>query len=101
MSAISVIDLEELPDEFRLQRLIFKTTRKTVAELKSGFRGTDKYLASQLVGLVERYINSDKIVVPSLFHQEPLRRRILVGLNIDPIVQEVVNGAKCPKTVFG
>jgi type III restriction enzyme len=91
LSAISVIDLESLPDEFRLQRLIFQATRKAVAEIRAGFRGTDEYLASQLVRLVERYINSDRIVVPSLFHQEQLRRRILIGLNIDQIVQELVS----------
>lgn len=90
LSKINSIDLEALPDEFRLQRLVFQATRKAVAETKDGFRGTDEYLASQIVRLVERYLASDLIVVPSLFHQEPLRHRILLGLNIDRIVQELV-----------
>ena len=90
LSKISSIDLEALPDEFRLQRLVFQATRKAVAEMKDGFRGTDEYLASQIVRFVEQYLVSDLIEVPSLFHQDPLKRRILLGLNIDRVVQELV-----------
>ena len=43
-----------------------------------------------MIRLVEQFFASDKLVIPSLFHQEPLRKRILCSLNIDPIVQHLL-----------
>ena len=90
MSKVSAIDLEKLPDGFRLQRLVFQATRKGFAELKHNFRGTEDYLASQLVRIVETFLNSDRLDIPSLFHSDPLRRRILIALNIDLVVQHLM-----------
>jgi len=39
---------------------------------------------------VERFLASDRIEIPTLFHQEPLRRRILLALNIDAVVQHLL-----------
>src|SRR3546814_6048625 len=49
--------------------------------------GGREYLVYQLIRLVEAFIDSDKLVIPSLFHQEPLRKRILLTLNVDRIVE--------------
>jgi type III restriction enzyme len=54
------------------------------------FTGTPEYLAFQLIRLIEKFLGSDKLEVPSLFHQEPLRKRILVSLNIDVVVQHLL-----------
>lgn len=90
LSRVSAIDLEKMPDGFRLQRLVFQAARKGFAELKHNFRGTEDYLASQLVRLVEIFLTSDLLTIPSLFHSDPLRRRILIALNIDLIVQHLM-----------
>ena len=87
---IHVIDLEQLPEEFRLQRLTFKAARKAFDELQTRFRGNREYLVFQLIRLVEQFLASDKLVIPSQFHQEPLRKRILLALNIDLVVQHLV-----------
>ncbi|MFO1305362.1 MAG: DEAD/DEAH box helicase family protein [Burkholderiales bacterium] len=89
-SKIHVIDLEQLPDEFRLQRLVFKAARKAFDSLQHRFAGTREYLVYQLVRIVEQFLDSDKLNVPSLFHQDPLRRRILISLNIDVVVQHLL-----------
>lgn len=86
---IVAIDLEALPDEFRQQRLIFKAARKLFANTRDRFTGTPEYLSVQLVRLVEQFLASDKLDVPSLFHQDPLRKRILTSLNIDRVVQHL------------
>jgi type III restriction enzyme len=91
MGKITAIDLEELPDGFRLQRLVFQAARKAFAELGHGFNGTHEYLAAQLVRIVEAFMRSDRLETPSLFHADPLRRRILIALNIDRIVQHVLS----------
>jgi type III restriction enzyme len=86
---IHVIDLETLPEEFRLQRLTFQAARKAYAAMQGRFSGTREYLVFQLIRLVEQFMDSDRLVIPSLFHKEPLRKRILMSLNIDLIVQHL------------
>ncbi len=90
MSKVHVIDLEQLPEGFRLQRLTFQAARKGFETLERGFRGTREYLIFQLIQLVEQFFMSDKLEIPSLYHQEPLRKRILLALNIDLIVQHLL-----------
>lgn len=90
-SQVMSIDLEELPEEFRMQRIVFRAVRKLFSEVEHGFVGTPDYLAMQLVKIVERFVQSDKLSIPSVFHSEPLRRRILIALNIDRIVQHLFN----------
>lgn len=84
------IDLEKLPEEFRLQRLLFVAARKAFANLLPGFTGSREILIQQLIGLVEEFFNSEKLEIPSLFHQDPLRKRILIALSIDRVVAHVV-----------
>lgn len=87
---IHVIDLEKLPEEFRLQRLTFKAARKAFDEIGQKFKGNREFLVVQLIRLVEEFLASDKLKIPSLFHQEPLRKRILLALNIDIVVQHLL-----------
>ena len=91
MGKVTAIDLEQLPDGFRLQRLIFQAIRKAFAELRHGFSGTPDYLAVQLVRITETFLRSDRLQIPSLFHSDPLRRRILIALNIDLLVQHLLS----------
>ncbi len=85
-SQIVTIDLEKLPEEFRLQRLVFKAAQKAFEKLQDQFKGQREYLLFQLVRLVEAFMASGKIEIPSLFHQDPLRQRILFSLHMDAIV---------------
>ena len=90
LGKVSSIDLEKLPNGFRLQRLVFQAARKGFAELNHGFKGSEGLLAAQLVRIVEQFIDSNVLDIPSLFHSDPLRRRILIALNIDLIVQHLM-----------
>ncbi|SEG13389.1 BPTD_3080 family restriction endonuclease [Jhaorihella thermophila] len=94
MGQVTAIDLEKLPDGFRLQRLIFQAARKGFAELSHGFSGTPDFLASQLVRIIETFLKSPLLEIPSLFHSDPLRRRILIALNIDLVVQHLMRHVK-------
>ena len=87
---ISEIDLEKLPDEFRLQRLTFLAARKAYSQMREQFTGTPEYLAYQLIRLIEQFLGSDKLIVPTLFDQQPLKKRILVSLNMDLVVQHLL-----------
>lgn len=90
MSKVKVIDLEKLPEEFRLQRLIFRSAQKAFDEVQGKFTGSREYLIFQLIRLVEKFITSDRLQIPSLYHQEPLRKRILISLNLDLVVQHLL-----------
>ena len=90
LGKVSSIDLEKLPDGFRLQRLVFQAARKGFEGLNHSFKGSEDLLAAQLVRIVEEFIDSDVLEIPSLFHSDPLRRRILIALNIDLVVQHLM-----------
>jgi type III restriction enzyme len=94
MSKVVAIDLEKLPDGFRLQRSIFVAARKAFATLEGQFKGAPDYLVLQLIRIVEQFLTSDRMVIPSLFHSDPLRKRILIALNIDLIVQHLLEFTK-------
>jgi len=89
MDKVAAINLEKLPDGFRLQRTVFRAASKVLPELSHQFSGEKTYLAAQLVPIVETFLNSRFVRIPSLFHEDPLRRRILIALNIDLVVQHV------------
>lgn len=86
------IDLEKLPEDFRAQRIIFQAARKAFDQMSGRFKGNREYLVFQLIRLVERFISptANKLDIPSLFHSDGLRRRILIALNADLVVQHLV-----------
>jgi type III restriction enzyme len=58
--------------------------------MQQKFTGNREYLVFQLIRLVEQFFDSNKLRIPSLYHQEPLRKRILLSLNIDLVVQHLL-----------
>jgi type III restriction enzyme len=87
---ISEIDLEKLPEEFRLQRLIFKAAQKAFMQTSTGYKGSKEYLAFQLIKIIEEFVKTKKLDIPSMFHQDPLKKRILIALSIDFIVEHLM-----------
>lgn len=94
LSKAHTIDLEKLPDHFRLQRFVFQAARKAYEDFGEQFEGGREHLVFQLVRLVEAFIGSGKLVVPSEYHREPIRHRILLALNVDSIVQHLLRYVK-------
>jgi len=89
------IDLEKLPDAFRLQRVIFQAARKAFEQLHSEkFRGNREFLVFQLIKITEEFINSKKLIIPSSYHQDSARKRILLALNVDRLVQHLVRNIR-------
>ena len=90
MSKLERIDLEQIPEAFRLQRLLFLAARTAFEGTKHTFKGNPAYLVAQLTKLLEKFFESDKLVIPSLYHSDPLRKRILLALNRDIVVQHLL-----------
>jgi len=58
--------------------------------MKHSWHGSREILLAQLVRIVEQFIRSDRIVIiPPLFYQDELRRRLIITLNMSRVVQHV------------
>lgn len=82
LAMASEIDLERALDDFRLQNLIFRAARKLFLQNAESFGGDKQFLAVQLIRIVEQFLSSDKLYIPSVWHQDAMRKQILFALNI-------------------
>lgn len=90
VTKINRIELERLAREFRTQRIIFETARDVFDQMKHTWQGSREVLLAQLVKIVERFIESDRITIaPPLFYEDELRRRLIITLNMSRVVQHV------------
>ena len=90
LTRLSEIDLAEMAREFRLQKIIFEIARDEYDQIKPTWKGNREFLLAQLIQIVEDFLRSDRIVIkPALFNQDPLRRRVLMTLNMNRIVQHI------------
>lgn len=90
LSKMSIIDLTQIDEQFRLQRMMFQTARKVFEQTYSRhWKGHKEYLLFQIIRIVDSFIDSNKLLIPSLFHQEEVRRRVLLAMNIDRIVEHI------------
>ncbi len=90
ITKVTEIDLERLAREFRTQRIIFETARDVYNQMQKDWKGSKEFLLAQLVRRVEDFIRSDKItIIPALFHQDDLKRRLIITLNMTKVVQHI------------
>jgi type III restriction enzyme len=95
VTKIDRIELERLAGEFRTQRIIFETARDLYDTLAADWEGPQALLMAQLVKLVEQFIRSDKIqIMPPLFYQEELPRRLIITLNMTRVVQHIAEAIR-------
>ncbi|MDY6806221.1 MAG: DEAD/DEAH box helicase family protein, partial [Cyanobacteriota bacterium] len=86
VSKISFIDWKILADSLRLQKIIFETARDIFHRLYPNWKGKKESLLSQLIVIIEDFINSDKIkITPSFLGEDELKRRTIIGLNMTKI----------------
>ncbi len=87
---LTAIDLEDLARAYRTQRIIFETARDVYDQMQNDWPAAREFLLAQIVRLVERFIRSDKIhITPTLFHQDALRRSLVITLNMTQVVQHI------------
>ncbi len=73
-----------------MQKIIFSTASDIYDQMKPTWKGSREYLLAQLIRLVECFIESGNIQVhPPLFEQDELRRRIVITLNMNKVVQHI------------
>lgn len=85
LGKLSEIDLEGLEPGLRMQRAIFAASAR-VWEMK----GTRDWPIGQVFRIVEEWLRGGRISIePRLFETSPLRRRLVLMLNMDRIVQHL------------
>src|SRR2546425_3464509 len=90
VTRLSEISLRELGERFRMQKIVFSAASDIYEQMKTTWKGSREYLLAQVIRLVERYIESDKIRIdPPLFNQDNLRRRIIITLHMSSIAEHL------------
>jgi len=104
LTKISEIQLEELlKDRSRIQTNIFNISISVYEQLKEKWKGNKDYLLKQLINIIDDYIKSDRIrIIPELFNQNELRRRIMIMQNLSKIIghiKDAINFNNTEKTL--
>ena len=60
VTRITEINLRELGERFRMQKIVFRAASEIYEQMKSTWKGSREYLLAQLIRLVEQFIESDK-----------------------------------------
>jgi type III restriction enzyme len=95
VTRVTQIELDDLARRFRVQKIAFEAARDVFDQARPSWRGNREYLLGQLVGLVERFVRSQRLrIVPELFAQNELRRRLVIALNMNKLVQHLWNAIR-------
>ena len=87
---LTTIDLEELGRQQRWERIVLQVARDVCEQMQPGWTGNKQLLLGQIVRIVEDFVRRGPIqIVPGLFAQDDLRRRIILTLSLNKLVQHV------------
>lgn len=99
-AALTEIDLKEIGEKFRLQSIVFRIASTIYnSEKKPDWKGNKESFLIQLIGIIEQFIYSDKIRIKNpLFNQDEARKRILIMLNMNKVIQHIWNEVRAVNT---
>jgi len=91
-------DVEKILTTLRKQRLIFEAARDVFDQMQPSWPGSKEYLIAQLIRIVEVFLDSPKLVIQSESYNEDLKRRLLILLNLNKIVQHLFGAIRAENT---
>ena len=98
-AALSEIDLKEIEEKFRLQTIIFRVAQKIYNNENPNWKGSPEIFLIQLIRIVEDYIKSNRIIIKTdLFNQDERRKKILILLNMNKVVQNIWDAIRTENT---
>jgi len=100
LSEINLSDekIEQMLKVLRKQRLIFEIARDIFDQVKPTWTGKREQLLIQIVKIVEDFIDSNKLVIKGEVYKEDLKKRLLILLNMNKIVQHLFNAIRFENT---
>lgn len=90
--------VEKILTVLRKQKLIFEISRDIYEQVQPTWMGNKEHLLIQLVKIVEEFIDSNRLVIKSKTYQEDLKKRLLILLNMNKIVQHIFNAIRFENT---
>ena len=96
----SAIGLDQIAEDTRVQSIVFRIASTIYnSEKKSDWKGSKEIFLAQVVRIVEQFIDSDKIQIKNdLFHQDDSKKKILIILNMNKIVQHIWSAIRAENT---
>lgn len=96
----AAIGLEKIAEETRIQTIVFKIASSIYnSEKRPDWKGSKEIFLAQVVRLVEKFIDSDKIIIKhDVFNQDDAKRKILIILNMNKIVQYIWSEIRAENT---
>ncbi len=87
----AAIGLEQIAEDTRVQTIVFRIASIIYnSEKRTDWKGSKEVFLAQVVRLVEQFIESDKIRIKhDLFHQDNSKRKILILINMNKIIQHI------------
>jgi len=90
IARLTEIDLADLARKFRLQKIVFEAARDIFDQMQPAWKGGREDLLAQVIGLVGKFLDSNRVSVhPPLFTTDEVRRRLILTLNMNQIVQHI------------
>ncbi len=100
LAVLTEINLLAIAERFRLQKIVFEVARDIYDQMKPTWKGNKENLLAQVIRLVEGFIASPKLDIhPSLFGRDELKRRVMLTLNMQRIVQHVFDQIRFNNTI--
>jgi len=90
--------VEKVLTVLRKQRLIFEISRDIYEQVQPTWTGNKEHLLIQVVKIVEEFIDSNRLIIKSKAYQEDLKKRLLILLNMNKIVQHIFNAIRFENT---
>lgn len=88
LSKFTSIDLDKINSKFRLQSLVFETTRDLIDLISDNYKGSKHMLLSQIIKITDKFINSNKLIFcPDNFEDSPMKRKIAIGMSLTKIIE--------------
>ncbi|MHB8111716.1 MAG: BPTD_3080 family restriction endonuclease [Syntrophorhabdaceae bacterium] len=99
-AALSEIDLKEIGEKFRLQSIVFRIASTVYnSEQKPDWKGSKETFLIQLIRIIEEFVHSGKIRIKNpLFNQDETRKRVLIMLNMNKVIQHIWNEIRAVNT---
>ena len=99
-AALSEIDLKEIGEKFRLQSIVFRIASTIYnSEQKPDWKGSKETFLIQLIRIIEEFVHSGKIRIKNpLFNQDETRKRVLIMLNMNKVIQHIWNEIRAVNT---
>ncbi len=95
VTKIETVDIENLAGTLRMQRLVFEASQSVYEQMQGEWKGGRETLIAQIIGLADEFIRSNRIQIePRAYHDDALRRRLMIALNATKVVQHFQNAIR-------